>query len=81
LYWNKRPGCIQTSLSVDRKGMRETTRGNTRRGDTCVSASRGRGMEIDGRNCKTMLVTKGIERRLNFEWENERMEQVKETEC
>ena len=29
---------------------------------------------------KTMRITKGIQRRLNIEWEGERMEQVEESE-
>jgi hypothetical protein len=44
-----------------------------------VSVSRERGMHINASNSKTMHITKGIEKRLNFEWEAERMEQGEET--
>lgn len=37
-------------------------------------------MEINTSKSKTMCITKGIQRRLNIEWEGERMEQVEESE-
>ena len=43
-----------------------------------ASACSQRGMEIHA--SKTMDITKGIKRRLNTEWEGEKMEQVEENE-
>jgi hypothetical protein len=41
-----------------------------------ASACREREKEINISNSKTMHITKGIHRRLNTEWEGDRMEQV-----
>jgi hypothetical protein len=45
-----------------------------------ASARRERGMEINIRNSKTMHITKGMQRRLNIEWEGDTMEQAEETD-
>jgi len=46
-----------------------------------ASACRKRGMGIIASKSKTVHIAEGIQRRLNIQWEGERMEKVAKMEC
>jgi hypothetical protein len=80
-YWNMPPVYIQAFVYANNLAIMANYKGELQRAVTkWASACRERGMEINISNSKTMHIAKGIQRRLNNEWEGDRMEQVEETE-
>jgi hypothetical protein len=81
LYSNMPPVHIQALVYANNIAIMANKKGELQRAVTeWASACRETGMEINISKSKTMHITKGIQRRLNNEWEGDRMEQVEETD-
>jgi hypothetical protein len=75
------PVYIQALVYANNLAITAHNKGELQRAVTeWASACRERGMEINICNSKTMHITQEIQRRLNIEWEGDKMEQAEETD-